>query len=183
MPPGSAAGLPWERPRCERAPGAQNYFKSGYLRTLDHQAIETLLRAHECVTAPQTEIHVHHLGGAVARVADEETACGQRKAPYLLNILTRWQDPAESEGHTRWACDLYASMTPSATGGAYVNFLGNEGHERVRAAYCERTYERLVALKNAYDPTNFFRVNQNIPPNGPASAQLPREQVAASPIR
>jgi FAD/FMN-containing dehydrogenase len=152
-------------------PGAQNYFKSGYLRALDDEAIEALLRSHERVTSPRSEIHVHNLGGAVARVAEDQTAFGQRDAPYLLNVLARWLEPGESDGHTRWARELYASLTPSATGRAYVNFLGEEGHERVKSAYGEHTFERLVALKNAYDPTNFFRVNQNIPPNGSPSAQ------------
>jgi FAD/FMN-containing dehydrogenase len=61
-------------------------------------------------------------------------------------------------------------MTPSATGGVYVNFLGEEGHERIKAAYGEATYARLVDLKRSYDPTNFFRLNQNIPPANTASA-------------
>jgi FAD/FMN-containing dehydrogenase len=152
-------------------PGAQNYFKSGYMRGLDDEAIEALLAAHERVTSPQTEIHVHQLGGAIARIGEAATAFGHRKAPYLLNILTRWTDPVEFEAHARWARALYESMTPFTTGGAYVNFLGNEGDERVKAAYRGGVYQRLVALKNAYDPTNFFRVNQNIPPDGSPSTQ------------
>ncbi len=153
------------------APGAHNYFQSAYLPALHEEAIETLLRAHERVASPDSKILLYHLGGAVARVGENETAFAQRNAPYLLNIAARWTDPAESDLHVAWARELHAAMTPFATGGVYVNFLGEEGHDRVRAAYGERTYRRLVELKNSYDPTNFFRVNQNIPPGPAADAE------------
>jgi FAD/FMN-containing dehydrogenase len=87
-----------------------------------------------------------------------------RDAPFLLNIAARWTEPTESDLHIGWARELHEAMAPFATGGVYVNFLGEEGHDRVRAAYGERAYQRLVELKRAYDPTNLFRVNQNIRP-------------------
>jgi hypothetical protein len=145
--------------------GAHNYFKSSYLSGLDDEAIDTLCRAHERAGSPESKIQLQHLGGAVARVPEDETAFGQRDAPYLLNIAARWTDPAESDVHAGWARELHASMKPFATGGVYVNFLGEEGPDRVRAAYSERTYQRLVELKTTYDPTNTFRINQNIPPD------------------
>jgi FAD/FMN-containing dehydrogenase len=152
-------------------PGAHNYLKSSYLRSLDDGAIETLLRAYERAQSPESKIALYHLGGAVARIAAGETAFDHRDAPYLLNIAARWTDPAESDLHIGWARELHSSMRSFATGGVYVNFLGEEGHEGVRAAYSERTYQRLVALKNSYDPTNLFRVNQNIPPQRPADTE------------
>jgi FAD/FMN-containing dehydrogenase len=145
--------------------GAHNYFKSSYLSGLDDEAIDTLRRAHQRAGSPESKIQLQHLGGAVARVPEDETAFGQRDAPYLLNIAARWTDPAESDVHAGWARELHASMKPFATGGVYVNFLGEEGPDRVRDAYSERTYQRLVELKTTYDPTNTFRINQNIPPD------------------
>jgi hypothetical protein len=145
-------------------PGFHNYFKSWCLPRLDDAAIETLLRAHEQAASPDTKIQLYHFGGAVARVAREETAFAQRDAPFLLNIASRWTDPAESDLHIGWARELHTAITTFATGGVYVNFLGDEGDERVKAAYGEHTYARLVDLKRSYDATNLFRVNQNIPP-------------------
>jgi FAD/FMN-containing dehydrogenase len=145
-------------------PGFHNYFKSCWLPRLDEAAIETLLGAHERAASPDTKIQLYHFGGAVARVGRDETAFGRRDAPYLLNIAARWQDPDQTEPHVAWARELHEAMSPFATGGVYVNFLGEEGQDRVRAAYGEHTYERLVALKRRYDPTNLLRVNQNIPP-------------------
>jgi FAD/FMN-containing dehydrogenase len=155
------------------AAGACNYFKSSYLAGLEDRAIETLLDAHERAVSPDSKIQLYHLGGAAARVGADETAFPHREAPYLMNIAARWTDPAESDIHVSWARELHAAMTSFATGGVYVNFLGEEGQDRVRAAYGERTYERLVELKNSYDPANVFRVNQNIPP-APATTRPSR---------
>jgi FAD/FMN-containing dehydrogenase len=100
----------------------------------------------------------------VARVGADETAFGERSAPYLLNVVAR--TPTEDGYGTAvdWGRALHQSMEPVLTGGAYVNFLSAEGRDRVRAAYGEK-YDRLVALKDEYDPTNLFRLNQNIPPS------------------
>ena len=148
------------------APGFHNYFKSWCLPGLDDEAVEALVGAHERVASLETKIQLYHFGGAVGRVARDETAFAQRDAAYLLNVAARWTDPSESDIHIGWARELHAAMTPSANGGVYVNFLGEEGHDRIKAAYGEPTYTRLVDLKQSYDPTNFFRVNQNIPPKG-----------------
>ena len=152
-------------------PGAHNYFKAGYLEQMDDAAIETVLRWHARVESPLSEIHLHHIGGAVARVVEGETAFANRSAPYLLNVLARWTDPARSEANIDWARNTYASMTPFGTGAVYVNFLGQEGDERVRAAYGGDTYDRLVKLKNTYDPSNLFRINQNIAPQSSSDSQ------------
>jgi FAD/FMN-containing dehydrogenase len=146
-------------------PGYCNYFKSSWLPRLVDEAIETLLDAHEQAASPETKIQLYHFGGAVARVPPDATAFAHRNAPFLLNIAARWSDPAESDLHIGWARELHEAMRPFATGGVYVNFLGDEGHDRIRAAYGERTYQRLVELKRTYDPTNLFHINQNIPPD------------------
>src|SRR5262249_21223030 len=133
------------------APAARNFFTSVYLRTLDAETIRVLVRAHAQTGSSRSEIHVHQLGGAVARVAEDETACVGRGAPYLVTVLARWLDPSESDEHIRWAEELHASLARSGTGRACVNFLGDERRDDVAEAYGEATLERLVALKNAYD--------------------------------
>jgi FAD/FMN-containing dehydrogenase len=145
-------------------PGAHSYMKAGWLGGLDDAAINTLVRHHRDVTSPKSEIHVHHMGGAVARVPAAATAFGDRSAPFLLNVIASTFTPDGYDGAVAWAQELHAAMTPSLTGGSYVNFLSAEGDERVRAAY-GANYDRLVALKDEYDPTNLFRLNQNIRPS------------------
>jgi FAD/FMN-containing dehydrogenase len=149
--------------------GLHNHFKSSWLDKLDDAAMKTLLRAYEDVTSAETKIQLYHFGGAVARVPSGETAFPHRDTPFLLNIAARWTDPKENHLHIGWARNLHEAMSPFATGGVYVNFLGEEGYDRIRAAYGELTYQRLVDLKRSYDPTNLFRVNQNIPPEGTAT--------------
>jgi hypothetical protein len=89
---------------------------------------------------------------------------GHRDAQFLLNINTRWSPCLNPEPHVAWTRELWNDLLRLADG-VYVNFLGEEGAERVQQAYGTATYERLVALKNRWDPANLFRVNQNIPQN------------------
>jgi hypothetical protein len=145
-------------------PGAHSYMKAGFMGGLDDEAIDTLIAHHATVTSPKTEVHVHHVGGAVARVAPDATAFGERAAPFLLNVLASTFTADGYDEAVGWAHGLYGALGPALTGGAYVNFLSAEGQDRVRAAYGE-SYPRLVALKNQYDPTNVFRLNQNVPPH------------------
>jgi hypothetical protein len=105
------------------------------------------------------------MGGAAARVGIDASAFGNREAPFLLNIITRWLEPNRDERHLAWARGLRDAMQPFATGGTYVNFLG-VGDARVRDAYDADRYARLVELKRRWDPTNAFHLNQNIAPGG-----------------
>jgi len=148
--------------------GLNNYFKSGYMRGLDDGAFDTIMEAYERISSPLSEIHIQHLGGAVARVPADATAFGERGAPYVLNLVTRWQDPAQADMHIGWAQGLYDAMTAHLTGGVYVNFLSAEGEQRVHQAYGPEKYARLVALKDRWDPDNVFHMNQNIRPSGSA---------------
>jgi len=144
--------------------GTQTYMKAGYFRELDDHAIETMARFHQNATSPSSEIHIQHFGGAIARVGEDETAYGERQAPFVLNAIAASHDPAGGlDTHIEWAQRFYAEIEPSLTGGAYINFLSAEGQERVRAAYGAK-FDRLRALKDRYDPTNLFHLNQNIPP-------------------
>ena len=105
-----------------------------------------------------------------ARVGEEETAVGHRKAPFLFSAMAKWTDPAgvgpptASERHIQWARETVASIAPHTDGGGYVNYQGEEGEERVRAAYGDARYARLAALKKRWDPENLFRLNQNVKP-------------------
>jgi FAD/FMN-containing dehydrogenase len=145
--------------------GTNAYMKAGYLRELDDPAIETAARFHQEATSPASEIHIQHFGGAVARVGDEETAYGERQAPFVLNVVAVTHEPGDLTPHIEWAQRLYAGLEPSLTGGAYINFLSAEGEERVRAAYGEEKFGRLRALKDRFDPTNLFHLNHNIRPS------------------
>jgi FAD/FMN-containing dehydrogenase len=146
-------------------PGRRNYWKSSFLPTLDDAAIETLIACGQAAPSPTSFLALEPLHGAASRVPPEATAFPHRAAHYSLLILAVWTDPAASEQHIRWARESWEAMRPFAAGRVYVNYLGDEGEERVQEAYGPN-YQRLVALKNTYDPTNFFRLNQNITPTG-----------------
>jgi FAD/FMN-containing dehydrogenase len=143
--------------------GRYNYWKSNLLRELNDDAMDRLVEGFKSVTSPYSSVLIEQLGGAVSRVKKDESAFSHRTSPYDLVSMPMWSDPAESEKHIRWADDLWTAMQPFSSGGVYVNYLGNEGEERVKAAY-GTNYERLVSLKNKYDPMNLFRFNQNIRP-------------------
>jgi hypothetical protein len=144
--------------------GIHSYFKSTHLERLDDDLVATLCRLHQEAPGPLCEIHVHQMGGAVARVAADDTAFGDRSMPFVLNGVTGSHDPGEVEADTEWARRVVAAAGDASSGRAYVNFLGDAG--LARSAYGTETYARLVALKNQYDPTNLFRLNQNVEPTG-----------------
>jgi FAD/FMN-containing dehydrogenase len=145
--------------------GWQRYWKSVELPPLTDDAIDTLVEHASAFTSPKSYCIVFQLGGALARVGEGETAYSQRDAAHNVNINAVWTpDDPEGGRHVAWARDFFAAMQPHAGGRVYLNFLGDEGAERVRQAYGEQQYERLVELKRVYDPTNFFRLNQNIEP-------------------
>jgi FAD/FMN-containing dehydrogenase len=144
--------------------GIQAYFKATNLARLDDKLIERLCELHNAAPGPQCEIHVHQMGGAVARVGEGDTAFSERSMPFVLNAVTGWYDSEETSAHTQWARDVVAAAADASTGRAYVNFLGDS--DAARSSYGAETYARLVALKREYDPTNIFRLNQNIEPDG-----------------
>ncbi|WP_246696115.1 FAD-binding oxidoreductase [Mesorhizobium sp. SARCC-RB16n] len=142
--------------------GRRYYWKAQFMREITDQAIDTLLAAF--AIAPSESLLVfQQVGGAISRVPRTETPYANRDALYDCFPISIWDDPADDETHIRWARDLWDAMRPFSTGGVYANNLGEEGVDRVLAAYGEN-YPRLAALKNKYDPTNFFRQNQNVRP-------------------
>jgi len=144
--------------------GFGNYWKAEYLTGIPDDALPILAEHLEGITSPLSDFKFAALGGAAGRVAPGATAFAHRTAPFVLNINSRWALPGDPDPHVAWTRKLWEAMRPFSAGGAYVNFLGDEGPDRVRAAYGEPTYQRLVSLKKAYDPDNAFRLNQNIRP-------------------
>jgi FAD/FMN-containing dehydrogenase len=142
--------------------GRRYYWKAQFLRELSDAAIDELLGSY--AGAPSGSLLVlQHVGGAIARVPTKDTPYANRDALYDCFPVSIWDDPGEDMARIRWARESWDVMRPFSTGGVYANNLGEEGKERVEAAYGEN-YPRLLALKNKYDPTNFFRLNQNIRP-------------------
>jgi FAD/FMN-containing dehydrogenase len=144
--------------------GFHNYWKSNFLKGLSDEALDTMVSHFSAVPSPLSAVVVEHLGGATSRVGRDETSFNLRDGQHNLVIVARWSDPAEADKNIRWARDLWEAMQPFSAGAVYVNYLGgDESDTRLRAAY-GAAHSRLVALKNKYDPTNFFRLNHNIVP-------------------
>ncbi|MEE8555684.1 MAG: FAD-binding oxidoreductase [bacterium] len=147
-------------------PGWQYYWKSEYLAAIPDAVIDTLIASANKFTSPHSIVAMMHVGGAVSRVGEEDTAAGGRNAAYILVVNGGWLDPSEDKQHVRWGRETWQAMRIHASGGVYVNFIpADEGEKRVLEAYGPKKYQRLVALKNKYDPGNMFRSNQNIKPS------------------
>ncbi|WP_051693005.1 FAD-binding oxidoreductase [Marinobacterium lacunae] len=144
-------------------PGARNYWKSHNFTSLSDELIDTLVDYGARLPSAQSEIFVAQLGGAINRIDPAATAYPHRDAEFVMNVHTRWEDPAHDKACIDWARDFYEATRPMATGGVYVNFI-SEGEDRIDGAY-GANYDRLAEVKAAYDPDNFFRENQNIRPN------------------
>jgi FAD/FMN-containing dehydrogenase len=150
-------------------PGMQNYWKSNFLRALDDAAIDTMLDHFGRVPSPTSAVAIEAFGGAMSRVPDDATAFNHRHTPFNFLIVGIWPDAADDDAHIRWVRTFWDAMQAFSSGEVYVNYLGqeaDEGAERVKAAYGAAKYDKLVALKTKYDPTNLFRLNQNIKPRG-----------------
>ncbi|MDH6234042.1 FAD/FMN-containing dehydrogenase [Mesorhizobium soli] len=144
--------------------GRRYYWKAQFLREISDAAIDALIGAYATAPSPSALAVFQQVGGAIARVPAAATAYGGRDAAYDCFPIAIWDDPADDEANLAWGRAFWAAMRPFSTGVAYVNNLGDEGEDRIQAAY-GANYPRLVALKNKYDPTNLFRMNQNIRPN------------------
>lgn len=142
--------------------GRRNYFKGGFLDGLGDDVIDVLIDS-AATRGPLCQWHLHQLGGAFARVGEDDTAFSNRGAAYAHNVLSVWTDAVEDEKHKAWARETAARLEPFGSGGAYVNFLTETGSKTTRAAYGSK-YPRLSDLKRRYDPENRFRLNQNIRP-------------------
>ena len=147
------------------AEGDRYYWKSHNLTELSDPVIDAVIDAVDNLPSPWAEVFIPHLGGAISARPDESTAYAHRDANYIVNIHGHWTDATDDARGIEWTRGLFDAMTPHATGAAYVNFISDEGADRVRDAYPPAIWSRLVEVKRRYDPDNVFRLNQNIPPD------------------
>ena len=145
--------------------GSSYYAKAGSLAELTDEAIEVFAEYAATKPSPLSGVLVQTVCGAASRVKSDATAFPHRRLPYAPVIVSQWLDAATSEKNICWARDFWKALDPLAGGGVYVNDLSHDDADRVRTAY-GANYERLAALKKAYDPDNLFRLNPNITPAG-----------------
>ncbi|MDM7914945.1 MAG: FAD-binding oxidoreductase [Candidatus Eisenbacteria bacterium] len=143
--------------------GARNYWKSHHLTGTPDGFVDAILEGAKSLPSDECEILIAQMGGAPSRVPVEATAYAHRDVPYLMNIHTRWRDPAQDAECLAWVRGLHEATAPFSAG-VYVNLPSDTGEESVKQAYPPATLERLAKIKAKYDPTNLFRMNQNIAP-------------------
>jgi hypothetical protein len=139
------------------------YVRSCDVAALTDDVIDVVVEYGRRITSPISSIALWQMGGAVARVGENETAFNGRNAGHTFNINGNSLTAEGFDAERQWARDYWSALAPYHTG-VYVNFLMEEGEDRIRQAYGPEKYDRLKALKRRYDPTNAFRLNQNIDP-------------------
>jgi FAD/FMN-containing dehydrogenase len=144
-------------------PGMRNYWKSHDFNGLPDEAVSVLLDAVQSLPDPNSEVFIAHVGGAMARVADDATAYPQRSSHFIMNVHTRWENASGDDACIGWARKLFDDTAQYSTGSVYVNFMPDDEVERVSGAYGVNM-ERLSKVKAKYDPKNIFRLNHNIKP-------------------
>jgi FAD/FMN-containing dehydrogenase len=149
--------------------------RSLFVDAIDSRAAETIVDRLRASTAFMPVVQLRVLGGAVARVPADATAFAHRQRRIMANVAAVYMRPEETPVHEPWVTSFAAALRQDASSapGVYVNFLDAEGAARVREAYPGPTWDRLTAIKARYDPTNLFRLNQNIPPAAPAAPAAP----------
>ncbi|MHB8466840.1 MAG: FAD-binding oxidoreductase [Acidimicrobiales bacterium] len=140
--------------------GVRCYLKAGYTAELTDALIDAIVEHTAAMPSASSSFDFHHMGGAVARVADDATAYGDRRSAFCFNIVGVWPEADDDDVNRAWVRRFASALEPFGTGGVYVNFTAEPGP--VRASYGDRKYARLRVLKSRYDPTNLFRLNQNI---------------------
>jgi FAD/FMN-containing dehydrogenase len=142
--------------------GLQNYFHSAFVPALDDRVAQALSTSYRQVPNPISEVHVHHLGGALRRTPADATAFATRDQDFIVNVIAACRQRRAFDAARAWARAATDALGPAP---AYVNFTGEATPDRVQASYPPATYQRLVAVKDRYDPDNLFRLNQNIQPS------------------
>jgi FAD/FMN-containing dehydrogenase len=143
--------------------GLQWYWKADFVKELSDDAIALHVKHGSQLPTMQSTMHLYPINGAGHKAAGGDTPWGYRDAVWAEVIVGVDPDPANKDRITTWAKDYWEALHPYGAGGAYVNFMMEEGEDRIRATY-RHNYDRLAAIKAKYDPENFFRVNQNIRP-------------------
>jgi FAD/FMN-containing dehydrogenase len=145
-------------------PGLQHYWKANFVTELTDAAVDAHVEHGSRVPVVNSTMHLYPINGACHRVAADATAFAHRSAHFAPVIAGMWPDPADNEDHIRWVRDYYEATAPHSDEGGYVNFMAGDDQDRIRANY-GGNYDRLVEVKDRYDPGNLFRMNQNIKPS------------------
>ena len=146
-------------------PGLQWYWRAHFVNELSDEAIAEHVRFGATLPSMHSTMHMYAINGAASRVGKQDTAWNYRDATWAQVMVGVDPDPANKEKLIRWTKDYHDALRPYSAAGAYVNFMMDEGEDRVKATYGDN-YQRLVAIKDKYDPQNLFRMNQNIKPSG-----------------
>jgi hypothetical protein len=141
--------------------GLRNYFRTGFLEGMGDAVIDVLIEHGAALPSPMSQIHVHQMGGAVAR---HESAFAHRDAAFTYNLISTWIERDQDDLHVSTNRAAATALAPLSAGGAYVNFLTSSDADTVRSAYGPEIYARLAQVKREFDPDNLFRVNQNVAP-------------------
>ncbi len=143
--------------------GTHNYWKSTFVKELSDDAIDVIVAHADKMRSPLSAVVLEYYGGAASRVGVSETAFAQRRAEYDIGFMAQWTDPAEKALHVAWAQAMSDALAPFSSRAYLLNFVDAESPDTIRAAF-GANYARLAEVKKRYDPTNFFRINQNIVP-------------------
>jgi FAD/FMN-containing dehydrogenase len=159
--------MPYAEFQCmlDDPPGQHNYWSADYHDSFPDEALDVFMKYGFDRPSPLTQQLLIPWGGAVARVAEDATPMTKRNTSWISHPFAVWEDPKDTDENIGWARSFRRDIAEYATGGVYLNFIGDEGEDRVRAAFGEEKYRRLAAIKGEWDPTNVFRGNQNIKPN------------------
>ncbi len=144
--------------------GMPSYWKSTYATALPPEAIAVLVERWRQVPSPLTELHFQYFGGAVSRIGALESAVGNRSAPFLFNLIGKWEPGGDRERNVRYIRELWDALQPYSTGGVYVNFLSEQSQAATEASYGRKNFERLRRIKRKYDPSNVFQGSHPISP-------------------
>ncbi len=145
-------------------PGMRNYWSADYHDSFPDDALDVFVKYGFSKQSPLSQQLLVPWGGAVARVGEDATPMTKRSTAWITHPFAVWEDPGDDAANIEWARSFRRDIAHYATGGVYLNFIGDEGEERVRAAYGDAKYDRLARIKGEWDPTNVFRGNQNIKP-------------------
>jgi FAD/FMN-containing dehydrogenase len=151
-------------------PGLQHYWKADFFNSLSDEVVAGHVKYGPQIPTFQSAMHVYPTDGAAGRVGKNDTAFSYREAKYNTVIAAMYPDPADTEKNVAWVRQYWDALHPHSSGGAYVNFMMDEGDERIAASYRDN-YKRLAEIKAKYDPGNLFRLNQNIKTGVPAAAR------------
>ena len=152
--------------------GTRAYMKAEFLPELSDEVIDKLAGHGAARPGPLVQLLLEPMGGAISKTGEGESALGRRDVRWCYHALSLWMEPGQEaeDAHVAWAKELAADVAPETTTGVYLNYTSDEGEDRVRSSYGAEKYARLQALKDEYDPSNLFHLNQNIAPSGTADA-------------